>query len=238
MQPQDVDDYLQAKFQDEAKFDRVLSAGALVAGLVVLGTSYVLLWSAFGFLLTRVPLGIDGQFWAGVIASLGLLLAFYESGRVHRRLFEPFVGGPRELSLYLLGEGWSPRSAIPFSLANQANSVQFFTDVLYFGPRLLRNSARLLRRSRARADADTWESAKVLSLALAKNTRLTIEEISARTTESNLEIVFEQLGWIDGVIYVGNEPLGIALTDTLKETLLAVTQNPAPVESCDVHARR
>ncbi|MEM7232627.1 MAG: hypothetical protein AAF517_10655 [Planctomycetota bacterium] len=229
---EELDAHLQTKFRDDARSDLWLSIGAFLGGALVMYVLFYLMFGAFFVLVSSLPLGLDledDMMWAKIASGLMLAIAAFESWRLQRRLFEEqpeetgILGTTYSAFVYLASVGHSYRSVIPV-MGSTTQSVSLLADLLYLGPRLLQNTLRYYRRSRARAEANPRATAYVLSLALAKKDRLTFEEIAAGSTEAEMDSVFEQLSWLDGVVYLGTEPLGIALTDTLREKLEAVVE--------------
>lgn len=155
-----------------------------------------------------------------------VVLSFVESWRDQRSLFdqlahESSAGGiALSAGLYLMGVGWGPRCLIPLSPATSRNLVRVIADAYCSGPRLLVNSVRLVRRGRARAGADFEGCTRVLPMALKKPGRLPFKRVAKSHPYLNLLRIAEQMSWIDGVVLLRTEPVGMTLTDGLREEVV------------------
>ncbi len=218
--------YLEDDIRTEAKIDFFLAAAALLGGALILAVGYYATNVVLYILISFLPFGAGNVgTWAKLGSVLVMVAVFYESWRVQRRLFDNYAveatsgGIAASAGLYLLGVGWGPTGIIPLSAGTPGNLVKLVADILYSGPRLLRNAVRFARRGLAKRSADLEDCAGVLDLALQSERRISFEAILEAIPSIDLEDVFEQLGWISGVVYLRTDPPGISLTDSLRDRL-------------------
>lgn len=226
-----LESYVTRKLRGDAWIDFAGAVAAFFGGILMLViTWYVVL--AVTWIALVIPWRVaHASQWARIVAAGVIVLAFVESWRDQRRLFEQFTqknttgGAALSAGLYLLGVGYGPRCLIPLSPATSRNLVRIFADALCSGPRLLTNSVRLVRRGRARATADFNLCARVLEMALKKPGRLPFKQVRKAHPDLSLLRVAEQLSWIDGVVLLRAEPPGLTLTDALREELIGIVSD-------------
>lgn len=219
-----VHDYVSRTIRGGIGMDLALATGAALGGLAVVTLSFYAAYFVLVILFFLLPVDIaDGWFYAGSAAFL--VAVFFESWHSQRKLFEgypndPGLGGAAgSAALYILGLGWGPTGIIPLSSGTARNLPKAMADLLFSGPRLLRNSVRLLRRARERGAVDLADSSRILELVLQASGRVTLHDISTRHAEIDLPTSLQQLSRLDGVIYLDSDPPGLTLTDTLRAKL-------------------
>ncbi len=225
MDPQEkLEEYVAQRIIGDARLDYIFSILSFFGGaLLVLLTYYiaiVLIW-LLGFLFSSTLLeGVTLRAIAGAFVAL----VFFESWRTSRKLFEEFEFEDdergRALSEALFSLGFGPgMGTVPISATTAKNSVKAFADFFYSGPRLLRNSFKLLKRARERSSVDSIGCANILKILLESPVGVEIDEITESIFEDDLAPLIHQLSWLGGVLFIRGNPPKLSLADDLREKL-------------------
>ncbi|MFC1705877.1 hypothetical protein ACFL59_03530 [Planctomycetota bacterium] len=226
--------YVSKRLRRGAWIDFAWAVAAAVGGAVILTIAYFVTYGVIWFFLYILPWRVpNASLWASAGSGLVMLLAFIESRRINRKLFQGYTNDSSageiafSTSLSLLGVGRGPGGLIPLSPAASRNFASVVADLLYSGPRLVTNTVRLVRRGRAKTAADSRECAEVLMMALSEPGRLPFEQIRQQNPDCDLLALSEQLSWLKGVAFFVTEPISLILTASFRVELEAVvTRHP------------
>lgn len=223
--------WLANKLRAAARWKALGAVGCFMGGLLVLFVSfwvtYGVLWflsRSFFRLRHEVLLLIAGGFMA-LVVLVGARQKPEEVELVDRR-----AGLARDLDVTLTPWnrfGISLRTDATRAVAFEIRSIATVVNYILCGGVLLIRAAlgksRELRRMR---EIDAAECARVIALLQARPGRQAFAEIVERLPGLNPVKVFDDLRWVEGVLFLVNEPPGLVLHPDLRQEL-NLPLNPA-----------
>ena len=200
------------------------SVGFLLAGLLVLYFSFWASYAVIWFISHSVfPLRHHTIL---LIASVFMTLVVIVGARQNREQLDPLerqVQMARDLDITLTpwnryGMSYSTNavSAGVFEVRSLAATINY---ILCGGVLLLFGSVRSIRRFRRLKAVDPEGCARVITLLLAAGKRQSFAEIVAQLSGLNPVQVFDDLHWIEGVLFLSNDPPGLTLLPDLRTEL-------------------
>jgi hypothetical protein len=194
---------------------------AALAFFITFGVVYVAIIMGFAWI---VPMDDSTRLW---ISGLILVVLVVGNATTDRRYLESYsvtTGTRQQKPVTLLIPGVGLGSTVnPFAPDSAHSFIKILTGILLIGPRLLTAGVRMLSDAVRLVLIDADSCAPVLSLLLANDERVPIEEVqqSLRDPEC-LAAVLGQLRLIDGVLFLSSEPAGLALMSELRGELRKV----------------
>ncbi len=101
------------------------------------------------------------------------------------------------------------------------NAATFILGFLFIGPWLVTSSVRLVGKAYRLATLDAEACAAVIALLHARGQKVPYMEIVAQLPLLDLERVVDHLHFVDGMLFLGAEPPGLALSSRLMANLNA-----------------
>ena len=219
--------WIKKKIAIQVAFHAVTAFLSLLTGIVVLlitfFLAYAVIWfgfnlgiSALSELLFNRRLHVPHEY---ILAACFLFLAllFIENARISREYLNSYATEPRCRTGILWAAGIL--GAIATLLANPSASAKMITDLLFSGPRLITSAVRRFQRvvHLIRMNLSTYS--RVLMVLVQRVTRVSSSELADIVPGCDPLIIFSQLQELDGVCFVGGEPPGVVVADTLREEL-------------------
>lgn len=221
-----IEAWVRKTMRSRAWADSALAVAALLGGLVALGVTCFAAFFVLSLLLFFLPWEVPAPgLWAKIGTAVFVGLAFVESLRSRRRLFEGYADEPSpagvalSAGLWTVGMGWGPMRALPLAPATSRNLFRAAADIVCVGPRLLASALRLVRRVRAASRVDRAACARILRFALEAPGRLSFRQLKASAPDLDLPSVLGGLRWLEGVIFLERDPPGLTLSESLREEL-------------------
>jgi hypothetical protein len=195
------------------------SVASLLCGIVVLFITYwlvlMLMWMFFDWLAPS-PHAKTMATWI----VMGLLFVAY--GTANWQHLD-------NLQFESRGRLWSARMAgniTGSSFMNLAagpqtahSFVKIISVTLLLGPGLVVTCGRLLVRALRLTRLDTESCAKLIAAVLKAARKVPLEELAEKHPQVDWERILPQLCLIDGVVILRSEPVGVVITDGLRETI-------------------
>lgn len=202
-------------------FDRLLGAGCLfLAGCVLV----VVVWNIEFGLRGWVEPWIGRRDWIfAILASFVILLLFRRASKTNAgdwnghsvsggaAFDNPSTGIASAISRGLSINPMAPSTVVAFAAAT--------VDILAFGPRLILEGLRAIRKCAALRQIDKEGCAAVLTVLTIEGKSLSCSEIAESIDGLDPADVFPQMPGIDGVIALTRAPAGLSLSGDLRATL-------------------
>jgi hypothetical protein len=203
--------------------ERLLAAGCL---LLAGGALTLLAWSL------TFSLGDGLQRWTGhrdwifvILASLVVLLLFRRASRKDPGDLEGHsVSGGAALDNDATGTAAAISRGLSINPMAPSTVLAFagmMVDILAFGPRLVLEGIRAIRKCSTLRRIDEEGCAAVLTVLATEGKSLTYSEITQSIDGLDPAVVFPQMPGIDGVIELKRKPPGLSLSGELRDALLA-----------------
>ena len=214
-----VEHWLQDQVRRQTLLSLTGSVASLLSGIVVLFITYwfvlMLMWLFFGWLApspeskTIATWIVMGLLFVGYgTANWQHLenLEFESRGRLWSARMAGYASGSSFMNLAA-----GPQTAHSF--------VKVISVTLLLGPGLVVTSVRLVIRALQLTKLDTDSCAKLIAAVLKAGHKVPLEDLAEKHPHVDWEEILPQLCLIDGVVILRSEPVGVVLTDGLRETI-------------------
>jgi hypothetical protein len=194
--------------------------------VLLLGALLLLLTWAMVYLVSIFALGpwLGYHHWCHSVAGLVLIpLLFWGNARTSREYLSEYsviVGTSSEtvVNFYLPGVGLVS-NVNPLAPATIHAGAKMITDCLYVGPRAVVKAFHMFSHAMKLRRMDLDGCGAVLTVLFSVQRKLSFQEIVASVDWMNPAVVFPQLHWVDGVIFLAAEPAGLTLSQEFRQTL-------------------
>lgn len=224
MNSEQIQAWLQKRLSIAGAWNLVAMAGCLLGGLLVLFVSF---WVAYGViwfishsifpLSHRVILFIAGGFMT-LVVILGARQNWQNLDPLEQQVR---LGGQMDITLTpwpRLGVGLDT-DAVKYSAFEIRSTASVINSILCGGVLLVLGSLPKLRRFRRLRRIDVGGCARVIALLHAAAKRQSFSEIVERLPGLNPVNVFDDLRYIDGVLFLSREPPGLMLDTEVRSEL-------------------
>ena len=230
MQQEAIQHWLRRKTAAETATGALFIAGCLVLGSIVLVITYfftyAIVWFGFNFGVSsvsqlffsrrlRLP---HGGIVAASLAFIALL--FWANQRISREYLSDY---PRRNYPGSMAGMTDLVGSLIVLLAYPGASARMIIDVLLTGPRLVMAAWDNAGKSGRLARMDVEACSRVLAILLQKAGRVSFAELTITAPLANPESTFRQLRDLPGVVFLREEPIGLSLTQELREELVRLS---------------
>jgi hypothetical protein len=195
------------------------SAASLLGGIVVLYITYwfvtLLMWMVFDWLVPS-PEAKATATWI----VLGLLFVGYFTANWQHLENLEFESRGKLFTARLAGlAAGSPFLNLAAGPKTAHSFVKVISATVLLGPGLVVTSWRLLVRAKRLFLLDTAACAKPIAAVLKAGRKVPLDDLADKHPHIDWEQVLPQLCLIDGVVILRSEPVGVAITDGLRDTI-------------------
>jgi len=218
MKTNDIENIIRKKIRVGIVQDIVLILISLVGGLVVLFLTY---WLIYGIIWISLGYLLPVEDYVGYMSTGILILLFIGNLRTSREYlteysFSTGTASDKIVSCYIPGVGMGS-TINPLAPDSARSYIKIITDLLYIGPRIITWGTRKFNRIFHLIRLDIPGCAGVVSVLNTADGRVSFIEIAERLGDLNLNKIFNDLRYVDIVIFLSNDPPGL----TLKSKFLA-----------------
>ncbi|RMD83143.1 MAG: hypothetical protein D6820_02700 [Lentisphaerae bacterium] len=217
----EIDQWLRRKAVRDSCGYFLLALVALVGGAAVLyityWTAYACIYIGFNWVIPHSP---SVRSWVSVVFLVLLFIGNARTSREYLTEYSFSTGTATDKIVYIWVSSIGRVSNInPLAPDSMHSFVKMITDVLYTGPRVVVFGITKLGKAYHLATLDVTGCAAVIRILLEAGRKVPFVEISEKLPSLNLSKVFNDLRYVDGVIFLSTEPPGLALGSTLKDEL-------------------
>lgn len=222
MNQQKLHDRLKSKLKHEQLLLWLGALAALVGGIIVL---FLTFWSTYAILWFTTYWWLETSHQMRMIlAGVFLILLFIGNATTDREYLDHIeldISPHRTIEVAVAraaGAGWM----LAFSDPKAArSSIKMFTTLLYTGPRAVMQSWELVRRAIRLGKIDVDPCANAIGRALKADERVPFESLLTDVPEAFQQKCVEDLSYIEGVVILKSNPVGITLAPEFVQELKA-----------------
>ena len=207
--------------EDRVKRDANLSIAAAV-GLLLFGAfvTYITFWITHGIVLFTVfrtsSLSDSTPYYFTSGFLILLFIANLFSDREHLENLDFETGGSARVTIAVGRKlGLGSMAAIFAGPKNVQSVIKIVSTIILSGPRLITLAWRFLLKAKRLKTMKTGSCAKIISLLIKQQTRISLSELYDQNSEIDLQTVIPQLQDIDGVVFLLEEPPGLSVAPRL-----------------------
>ena len=195
---------------------RLLGGVALLAaGAIALFVTFWVVYGVCWITLGRLDVGISSQVYS-IISGAFLVLLFIGNARTDREYLNEISVTTGtftdELVILPIPGGGFGSNINPLAPDTLHSGVKMITRALFCGPRAVVAAVRMFRKAYRLARLDVPGCAAVIAFLHAHPGRVPYGDLIRALPTLDRAKVLPQLGNINGIVFLGNEPMGLMLS--------------------------